>query len=101
MSEDYIISGSLDASDIKLFEKASDLISDIYKFKREKASDLTMMETIIEYSYSTGLPLQEIGNLLAEHEPYKKILKSELIRDNFFKDETVLIDNSSIDEEEW
>ena len=78
---------------------ADALIEDIYKFKREKAEDLTMMETLIEYSFKHDIPLQELGNVISEHNFFVSILEKELAKEKYIRLEDEEDDN--FDEEEW
>lgn len=79
---------------------AEDLIEDIYRFKKEKAQDLTIMETMIEYSSRYDIPLQELGGIISEHETFTKILEKELIKDKYIRLENTE-DLGSINEDEW
>jgi hypothetical protein len=79
---------------------AQELIEKIYKFKREKCEDLSLMETMIEYSYKFDLPLQEMGNILSEHKEFVKILEKQLIKDKYIQSEEEEYE-SEIDDDEW
>jgi len=77
---------------------ADTLIEDIYRFKREKAEDLTMMEILIEYSFQHEIPLQELGNIISEHKIFVNILEKELTREKYIRVEE---EEETFDEEEW
>jgi archaellum biogenesis ATPase FlaH len=66
-------------------QEAEDILEDIFKFKKEKAQDLSIMDTIIEYAYKNDYDIQEIGNIISEHEEFKIILEKQLIRDHYIK----------------
>ena len=87
-------------SEAELYIKANELIEDIFKFKKEKCQDLSIMESIIEYSYQKSIPIQELGNILADHKEYVNIFKNQLIKDGYFRDESDNLDMEYI-EEEW
>jgi hypothetical protein len=79
------------------------LIEKIYKFKREKCDDLSLLDTIIEYSYQTDIPLLEIGNTLSEHEIFVNIFRKTLQSEKYFKksEEDLLNEKLQLNEEEW
>jgi len=77
---------------------AEALIEDIYKFRKEKAPDLSIMETLIEYSFHYEIPLQELGNVISEHKIFVGILEKELAREKYIKLEE---EEDNFDEEEW
>lgn len=84
----------------KILDKsnAEDLIADIYKFKKEKAQDLTIMETMIEYGFQYDIPLQELGNIISEHKIFVDILEKELVKEKYIQSED---EEDNFDEEEW
>lgn len=84
----------------KTIEKADSekLIEDIYRFKREKAQDLNIMETLIEYSFHYNIPLQELGNIISEHKLFVNILEKELASEKYIKLEE---EETNFDEGEW
>jgi len=87
----------------KLKTDAEELIENIYEFRRHKCDDLTLMDTIIEYSYRSNVSLQEIGNILSEHEIFVNIFKKQLQEQKYFKmtDEEMELRDNELDEEEW
>jgi len=87
-------------SEAELYNKANKLIEDIYKFKREYAAGLSLIETIIEYSTVYSIPLQEIGNTLADHKDFVKIFKNQLTKEKYFKEESTN-EYEEYDDEEW
>jgi hypothetical protein len=87
-------------SEAELYNKANKLIEDIYKFKSEYATDLSLIDTIIEYSTVSSIPLQEIGNTLADHKDFVKIFKNQLTKEKYFKEENT-VDYGEYEDEEW
>jgi len=87
----------------KLKTDAEELIENIYEFRRQKCDDLTLIDTIIEYSYHSDVSLQEIGNILSEHEIFVNIFKKQLQEQKYFKmtDEEMELKENELDEEEW
>jgi len=87
----------------KLKTDAEELIEDIYDFKRLKCNDLSLMDSIIEYSYVFDMSLQEIGNILSEHEIFVNILKKQLTKEKYFKmtEEDIKLRETEMNEEEW
>ena len=83
---------------MEMKHEAEMLIEDIYKFKREKAHELSLMETILEYSHSKDIPIQEIGNILAEHDTFVEIFTKDLERTKFIKTTKSL---DELNEMEW
>jgi hypothetical protein len=84
--------------DIALKDEATELIEAIYDFKEKYAKDLNSLETIIEFCYKHDLDLQEVGEILAEHTEYTKILEQELISQKYSRN---FIKSEKIDEKEW
>jgi len=74
------------------------LIEDIYRFKKEKAQNLSIMETLIEYSFQYEIPLQELGNVISEHKIFVGILEKELAKEKYIRLEE---EEDNFDEEEW
>ncbi len=87
-------------SDAELYRKANILIEDIFKFKKEKCEGLSIMETIIEYGDQFNIPIQELGNIMADHKDYIEIFKNQLIKDKYFKSEYAE-DEKDFNDEEW
>jgi len=87
----------------KLKTDAEELIEDIYDFKRLKCNDLSLMDSIIEYSYVFDMSLQEIGNILSEHEIFVNIFKKQLTKEKYFKmtEEDIKLRETEMNEEEW
>jgi ribosome-interacting GTPase 1 len=81
----------------ELYSKANDLIEDIYRFKKEYAEDLSLIETIIEYSFKTGIPLQELGNILSDHKDFVNIFRKQLTKEKYFRDGV----EEEYENEEW
>jgi len=81
--------------------EAEELIEKIYEFKREKCSDLTLMETMIEYSYKFDLPLQEMGNILSEHKTFVNIFEKQLEREKYIRIQKSDEDDIELNEDEW
>jgi len=88
-------------SDAVLYHKATMLIEDIFKFKKERAQDLSFLETIIEYSHYTDIPLQEIGNTIADNKDFSSIFRKTLAKDGYFRMENDLFDEIEMLDEEW
>ena len=84
-----------------LYKEAEELIQDIYKFKNEYCKDLTLMESIIEYSFKKEIPLQDIGNSISEHKDFMVILEKQLIRDKYIKHIPTELDSFILNEDEW
>jgi hypothetical protein len=81
------------------YDIANKLIEDIYKFKREYAQDLTLMDTIIEYSIKNNHPIQDIGNILADHKEFTQMFENYLKKNNYiqgYKEE-----KTALEEDEW
>lgn len=89
--------------DAELYAKANSLIEDIFKFKKDKCGDLSLLETIIEYSHKFNIPIQEIGNTIADHKDYVNIFKKQLTKEGYFRDDIASTNNDEddFDDEEW
>ena len=87
-------------SDAELYSKANDLIEDIFKFKRERCGDLSLIETVIEYGYKNDIPIQELGNILADHKDYVSMFRKQLTKDGFFREDEEIFD-IRYNDEEW
>lgn len=74
------------------------LIEDIFKFKRARASNLSIIDIIIEYAYFNERDVQELGNIISEHKEFVEILEKQLIREKFIKQE---LNETTLDESEW
>ena len=79
--------------------EAQDLIEDIYKFKRERCEGLSLVDSIIEYSFKFDIPIQEIGNVLADHKEFLSLFEKQLKREFYIKMSEDEIEN--FDENEW
>jgi hypothetical protein len=88
-------------SENDLYKTATDLIDDIFKFKKNYCRDLTILETIIEYGYKKDIPLQEIGNIIADHKEYVEILRKTLVKEGYFREEEGLFDDIEMQDDEW
>jgi hypothetical protein len=88
-------------SDSDLYRSATDLIDDIFKFKTDFCQDLTILETIIEYGYKKDIPLQELGNIIADHKEYVEILRKTLVKEGYFRAEEDLFDDIEMSDDEW
>ena len=88
-------------SDAELYSKATALIEDIFAFKKERAQDLSLLEVIIEYSHQKDIPLQELGNVIADHKDYVEIFRKTLAKDGYFRQEEGLFDEIEMLDEEW
>jgi ribosome-interacting GTPase 1 len=88
-------------SDAVLYSKATTLIEDIFRFRKEKAQDLSLLETMIEYSHQKDIPLQEIGNTIADNKDYVEIFRKTLAKDGYFRMEDDLFDEIEMLDEEW
>ena len=88
---------------INLKSEAEKTIENIYRFKNEKCKNFSLIETIIEYSYQKDISLQEIGNILSEHEIFVNIFKKQLRNEKFFKKTAEELENeeNELDEDEW
>jgi len=75
------------------------LIEDIYKFKKERAQELSMMELLIEYSFQHDIPLQELGNNISDHKIFTNMLEKELAREKYIRLDDC--DEGNFNEEEW
>ena len=83
------------------FKKSSlDLIEKIYKFKDEKCEGLTLMETILEFSFKFDIPITEIGNTISYHPEFVLMLEKQFKRECFIKDEYDEV-IQEFNEEEW
>jgi len=89
----------IEENEIELHDVATELIEDIFLFKKERANDLTLLETIIEYAHYKDIPLQEIGNSIADHKEYTEIFRKTLINEGYFRDEDY--QPTKMIEEEW
>jgi len=88
---------------INLKSEAEELIEDIYRFKAERCDGLSLIDTIIEYSYQKNISLQEVGNTLSEHEIFVNIFKKVLQKEKYFKKtpEELEFEQNELNEEEW
>jgi len=88
---------------VQLKNEAEELIEKIYEFKKEKCHGLSLLETIIEYAYIKDISLQEIGNILSEHEIFINIFRKQLQEDKYFRitDDERELQDMQIDENEW
>lgn len=71
--------------EVDLKSRANELIEDIFLFKSEKCKDLSLIDTIIEYSFKHNLPLQEVGNVLADHKEFVSILEKQLEKEGYIR----------------
>jgi len=85
----------------ELYQISNDLIEDIFRFKKEKCKNLSLIETMIEYSFKNDIPLQELGNIIADHKDYMEILRQELIDEGYFRGEEIPFDGMMFSDEEW
>ena len=81
--------------------QANELIESIFEFKREKCEGLSLMETLIEYSFKFDIPLQEVGNVISEHKEFIKILEHQLEKDGYIRTEETELDSMEMDADEW
>jgi len=79
--------------------EAYTMIENIYKFKREKAEDLSIIDTIIEYSFDTGIPIQEIGNIISEHKEFMLMFSKQMVDEGYIRVDRDELDK--LDVEEW
>ena len=87
-------------TEAELYSKANDLIEDIFKFRKEKCGDLSIIETVIEYGYTHDISIQELGNTLADHKDYVSIFRKQLTKDRFFREDEEILE-TEYDDEEW
>ncbi len=87
-------------SDRELYNKANELIESIYLFKNKYAQNLSLIETIEEYSFVKNIPLEEVGNSLSYHKDFKAIFKKQLIKEKYFKSEGE-VGEVGYEDEEW
>lgn len=85
-------------NEILLKDQASELIEAIYAFRDEYAKDLNSLDTILEFCYRYDLDIQGVGELLAEHSEYVKLLEQELVREKYSRN---FVHTEQIDENEW
>lgn len=89
-------------SDAELYAKANSLIEDIFRFKKDKCGDLSLIESIIEYGFQYDIPIQELGNVIADHKDYLVMFKKQLIKDKYMKEEDIsALEDMDFDDEEW
>lgn len=89
-------------SEAELYAKANTLIEDIFKFKKEKCKDLSLIESIIEFGVYNDIPIQELGNVIADHKDYLIMFKKQLIREGYIReDELINMYEIEYNEEEW
>lgn len=89
-------------SDAELYAKANTLIEDIFRFKKEKCEDLSLLESIIEYGFQYDIPIQELGNVIADHKDYLIMFRKQLIKDKYIKeDELMGLEEHEYTDEEW
>ena len=88
-------------SDAELYAKANSLIESIFEFKRERCEGLSLMESIIEYGIRYNIPIQELGNIIADHKDFVGIFKKQLVKDKYFKEDLDSIDKDGYEDDEW
>ncbi len=81
--------------------EAQEFIEKLFEFKRDKCDGLSMMETMIEYSYKYDITLQEMGNTISEHKEFVQILEKQLEDDGYIRKEKTELDEMALDEDEW
>jgi len=80
--------------------KSNELIESIFAFKREKCDGLSLVDTLIEYSFHYDIPIQEVGNVISEHSEFVSMLEKQLERDGYIlKDKSK--NDIELNEEEW
>jgi len=82
------------------YEIANKLIEDIFKFKREYAPELSLVDTIIEYSFKKDIPLQEIGETLNDHSEFMIIFEKIMTKEGYIRNKKN-IDIAEIKDNEW
>lgn len=80
-------------------QEVQDVINDIFKFKREKCPEFSIIDTILEYAYKYDKNIQELGNIISEHEEFIQILEKQLVRTHYIKSDEPSQD--TLDENEW
>lgn len=89
---------SIDDVDLKC--RANELIEDIFAFRSKYCSDLSLIDTMIEYSFKYDIPLQELGNTIADHKEFVTILEKQLEREGYIK-VSKINEEDLISDEEW
>ena len=84
-----------------LYTSANCLIEDIFEFRKLKCEDLTLMETMIEYSFQKDIPIQELGNRLADHKDFVEVFRKQLVKESYFREEHDAFDEIQMEDEEW
>jgi len=79
-------------------EEVERLIEDIFKFKKDKCDNLSLMEVLLEYAHKKNYAVSELGDLLSEHDCFKSIFKQQLIEDGYIREKEA---GEAIKEEEW
>lgn len=89
---------SIDDVDLKC--RANELIEDIFAFRSKYCSDLSLIDTMIEYSFKYDIPLQELGNTIADHKEFVTILEKQLEREGYIK-VSKINEEDLMSDEEW
>ena len=84
-----------------LKSESQEFIEKLYKFKREKCDGLSLMETIIEFSFKYDISLQEVGNIISEHKEFVLMFEKQLEQDGYIRREKTELDEMELDEGEW
>jgi len=77
-------------------KEAEILLKDIFRFKKERAQDLNILETIEEYSFRNDISMHVIGNILSEHDDFLKLFEKHLYSQKYIKS-----DLQNFIEQEW
>jgi hypothetical protein len=70
------------------------LLNKIYEFKKDKGFEGNTLELILSFCEEYELPLQEVGEILAENNDFKKSFESSMYSSNNFQREKT--DNDEI-----
>jgi hypothetical protein len=56
---------------------------------------------MIEYSHQKDIPLQEIGNTIADNKDFSSIFRKTLAKEGYFREEDDLFESGGLSDDEW
>lgn len=90
-----------ETSDIINFNRTSELLDDIFNFKKDRNFDGDMLSLIISYCEEHSYRLEEVGDILSESSDFKKMFEKQLVKGHHFQVKKSDNDEIILDETEW
>lgn len=90
-----------ETNDIINFNRTSELLDDIFSFKKDRNFEGDMVALIISYCEEHSYRIEEVGEILAESNDFKKMFEKQLVKTNHFQVSRSDNDDIVLDDEEW